>query len=309
MLRLLLNAHSRLLVPRELKYFTSLPMTAADKNWSQPTIDESQYRTWLTSYFDGRSDLFDGIDLSDLVADILGSPRRDYRAPYVAAMNALAKRDGKVRWGEKTPKNLFYVDVLSEMFPEARFVYLVRDPRAVVNSMNAIKYYSKDATINACNWRQSATDGYALLCSEVPEAQRMVVRYEDLVANPELTMRALCRFLGEEYEPGILAFYERTESNMPKTIRSPLLKAPITENNAEKWRSVVPPEQIARIESVCGDAMRTFGYERDGRRLSPRGLLATQMRVWYWKWKRARGRDVRAAEICDDPFARYRSNK
>lgn len=306
MLRLLLNAHSRLFVPRELKYFPRVGLAPGDADWRRPAADRAEMERFVARYFEVRKTLFEDVDPQSLVDSILSSTTLDYRVPYVAAMNALTRHHDKVRWGEKTPANLFYCDILADMFPDARFVYIVRDPRAVVNSMNGIRYYSDDTALNARNWFQSATDGYELLVSSVPDSQRTVVRYQDLVSDPANTLRGLMAFLGEAYEPSMLSFYEDSKKHMPDQIRSPLVTAPVSKENAEKWRDQLDATQVAIIEDICGNAMDRFGFARESGGLSPLMRLRLRMKLAYWDRKRAARANIRSYEVAYKPFERLR---
>ncbi len=306
MLRLLLNAHSRLFVPRELKYFPRIRLAPGDVDWRGSAPDRPEMERFLRRYFNKRKALFEDIDLESLLDSVLSSATLDYRTPYAAAMNALAHHNGKVRWGEKTPANLFYCDILADMFPDARFVYIVRDPRAVVNSMNSIRYYSDDSALNARNWYQSATVGFELLATSVRDAQRTVIRYQDLVSDPQGTLQSLMSFLGEQYEPAMLSFYEDSKRHMPEQIRSPLVTAPVSKENAEKWRSQLSNGQVAIVEHICGDAMDKFGFARESNGLSTLAKLRLPIKMAFWDRKRAANADRRAYEVAYRPFEKMR---
>ena len=214
LVRLLLNAHSRLAVPSELKYLQTVSHHARLERWRDPGLSEGAYRDIVRAFLTRRREVFEEIGGDRLERLILADAERTPRAPYRIALEAWAQFHGKERWGEKTPRNLFYADVLADMFPGARFVYVARDPRAVVASMNRIAYFSDDTVLNALNARRSMCEGLTHLRASVPEAARIVVRYEDLVADPEREARRLCRFLAEPFEPAMLGFHRRAAEFM-----------------------------------------------------------------------------------------------
>jgi len=109
----------------------------------------------------------------------------------------------KQRWVDGTPEYSFHICGLRKLFPQALFVHLLRDVRAVVRSMlnfhriaglqlvaneeEAYRYWFR--TVNAC------------LTAERAYGPSVVhrIRYADLIESPQSTMRSLLGFLGEPY--------------------------------------------------------------------------------------------------------------
>ena len=110
---------------------------------------------------------------------------------------------GKRIIADKTPNNVFIVDRLREAWPDARFIYLLRHPAAIARSRQSVRgEHADDDKKNAALIRRYC---------EALEAARQTydghtVRYEDLTADPERETRAICAFLGLEWEPGMLEY-------------------------------------------------------------------------------------------------------
>lgn len=230
---------------------------------------------------------------------VLAENDRTIRGPYRALLAHWAQTRGKERWGEKTPHNIFYVDVLVDMFPDARFIHVVRDPRAVAQSMNASSYYSGETIFNALNWRKSIRDGEALFQDHLRPEQHHTVRYENLVRQPESTLRSVCAFLGESFEPQMLRFYETAERDMAGQIRTPSIAGPVTEEAVSKWRERLVHAAVAIIERLCGEEMEAYGYPPtvDRRRSSLWNPPTVLFKVLYWQWKVWRHRHRRGYEV------------
>ena len=141
----------------------------------------------------------------------------------------LASEQGKTWWADKTPDYVTYMIVLQGLFPGCRFLHLVRDGRAVVRSMETHPGYRWLASAGEISWVPAAYNGYHTsvpVLESIPrsafatlwrrrvrraqeQAARLVpgtyreVRYEDLLAEPEATLRGLSSFLelekGEEW--------------------------------------------------------------------------------------------------------------
>jgi hypothetical protein len=124
-----------------------------------------------------------------------------------------------------------------------------------------------------------------------------LVRYEDLVRGPETTLKEICRFLGEDFDPGMLRFHEDAfvhVSDFDGPVHAKLGRQP-RESDAERWRTEGPRLRILLFESVAGAAMDLVPNPRRfdglGRRLAPLvGLLYRS----YCAALRTRDRALRA---------------
>lgn len=110
-------------------------------------------------------------------------------------------RSGKRIIVDKTPGNAFVWQRLAECWPAARYVFLLRDPRAMVASLHRAH---PDRTTDA--------DAHEVLryCQGVEAARAKLagttVRYEDLTRDPQTTFQDLCRYLDVEFEPAMLDY-------------------------------------------------------------------------------------------------------
>jgi sulfotransferase family protein len=115
----------------------------------------------------------------------------------VAAYRDVASPDAQPRmWAEKTPLNEFQIRRLAP-FTNARFIHLVRNPLASLSSLR--KTYVKHRLRPFDAARQAATIARSLDAAD-RHRQRfadryLVVRYEDLTAEPESEMKRVCQFL------------------------------------------------------------------------------------------------------------------
>jgi hypothetical protein len=122
-------------------------------------------------------------------------------------LGAIAKREGKQRWGEKSPAHIFRLPEIRSCFPNAQIVHIIRDPRAVVSS--AIKAFG-DGKFN--DWNVYRAARYWVRCARIHSQQQSgntsdlytLVRYEDFVNQPEETVRSISSFLGIKFVPEML---------------------------------------------------------------------------------------------------------
>lgn len=109
----------------------------------------------------------------------------------------------EVYWIEHTPHNRERIESFQAIFPDAKFIHLVRDPRAVYASMHKLpRWNSKDPVGFSLRWNVAQTHGY-LGVSKVKNAGTWV-RYEDIVLSPEDTLRRLADFIGYEFQAELL---------------------------------------------------------------------------------------------------------
>ena len=119
------------------------------------------------------------------------------------ALNPLAKP----RLGDKTPPYIQIVPELAELYPNARFVHLIRDGRDVAISFLDAGFYDKGGRFfsdgRSFEWTSAIRPGCRYRQSRY-STQIMDVRYEQLVFDPEGTLTQICAFLGESFEAGML---------------------------------------------------------------------------------------------------------
>lgn len=293
LLRLILNAHPRIAIPEEMEFFN--PWMAA--HWRDAAPDREAFRARTRWYLRTKlpEHAFEGVDLTTLEAAIVDrAPAYDWRALYAGALKWWASCHGKARWGEKTPGNLFYVDTLQAMFPDAQFIHLVRDPRPGVQSMQKASFFGDDPVINALNRRKYLREGLRRDAT-MPSDQWMRIRYEDLLTDPGATVRSLCAFLGEAFAPPMLTYHEDAEQYMSKAAATDFNRAarrPIDPSRATAWKDSLSPSDAAAIDAICRSQMDALGYAPSGHSPSLLGRAELIAKSLFWRY---------ADSTCDAP--------
>lgn len=93
----------------------------------------------------------------------------------------------------------------------------------------------------------------------------MTVRYEDLLSNPEKTLKQVCAFLELDFESQMLEFYsnDQTISNARRIKDWTNLAKPLLRNNFNKYRKNLLENEIRWVENICRRGMLFFGYQPD----------------------------------------------
>lgn len=172
--------------------------------------------------------------------------------------------DGGTQWiGNKKG---VYAEVaglyLKQVFPDAKFVFIVRDPRDAVPSIVSKLNYSPARAA-----RQIVRRGIYIssMCDKFPEDFHFL-RYEDLVIDPLPTCERLCKFLDLEPSPRMLDFHKVNREGArllgdKKTIHQHT-RGPLNPTLVERWRRDLPARKadLAEIEAPTTSFMARFGY-------------------------------------------------
>ena len=169
---------------------------------------------------------------------------------------------------EKTPDHVRYIDVIHRLFPEARFVMMVRRPEDVVESMLAAgkdwgrNWAPRSALRAAWRWRRAMKEGMAQL-EAVTADKKLLIRYEDMKRNPqELTQRIL-EFIGIDASPEIAARLCESPAELNKyghfaRISGQTVQEPAAFKRNRKGK--LSPFKNLMIRLISRNHARQFGY-------------------------------------------------
>ena len=173
------------------------------------------------------------------------------------------RQHGKTIWGQKTPRFVRYGELLRAAYPQAKFIHVVRDSRAVVSSLMRSDVHQSNAYFGAQRWVKDVKAGLAL--KERYPTDVLEVRYENLVSKPEAVLHEVCSFLGLHFHPAVLDYQEtsaREYGGYYDKVHSNLKQAPDT-SRIEAWRKHLSVKEIAVVELFCGEVMQRLGYPPD----------------------------------------------
>ncbi len=203
-----------------------------------------------------------------------------YRQVYAWLMRF--QGDGDLRLAEKTPRNSFIIPFLAQVFPEAKFIHIIRDGRDVALSLSQKPWYNKELNgstmrepggylcgstprfwvesyrhdefkttdnIHRCIWLwrryiEAASEG---MNSLLPE-QRYELKYEDLVMNP--------------HDEGIrlLDFLDINKDNSRSIFQQHLIKQARLDS-VGKWQSDLSQKDVAKIRKEASICLEKYDYK------------------------------------------------
>lgn len=268
-LRTVLDAHPALAVAHEARFVAPLGVRRA--RYERPdgfaadrlVADLAADRAVRTNLELTEADLWDALAAP-------GTPVADFPDAVRRVFALWAGRRGKARYGDKFPGYVLRMPLLAGLFPEARFVHIVRDGRDVALSSMAVAAggggAESDPVALALSWVARVTAGRDAGAALGP-GRYHEVRYEALVGEPEQVVRGLCRFLDLDYDPVMLDVPGRAgdAAAVPAKVRANPRHARLAEPlsaGTRSWRSGMAPTDLAAVEVVAGDLLGALGYDR-----------------------------------------------
>lgn len=193
----------------------------------------------------------------------------------------------KTRFLDKTPRYYAIIPELRRIFPEARFIFLIRNPLAVLSSVfEAWATRSGGHYSLRCDYLHDLLAGPVALAAAIakPGPHDSVIRYEDLVAAPELQLERLCGSLGLDFDPAMVAYGNgplagrRWRYGDQGTVYAERKPIP---TRVERWRKILGGSQNAGdvgrsyLQKLGRELIEKLGYDfdilRDGLGPSPNG--------------------------------------
>ncbi|MFC7531090.1 sulfotransferase family protein [Actinoplanes sp. GCM10030250] len=296
MLQLMLHAHPRIALPPESRFL----LPAYFRRHEFGDLSESAQRRNLALWITSTAHFGDlGLDIEAVVEAIAAAPPT-LGSALGTVFKMYADRFGKPRWGDKRPAYLRNLRIILRLFPDAQIINIMRDGRDCVASLRETPWAPADLGEMIDYWARSA-DASLRAAREYPADVFHQVRYEDLVADPEPHLRAICDFLAEEYDPAMAHPSELAPVAVPeyKTWHA-LTRSEVTTARVSSWQSRLTEDQVRRCEAVFGDRLTRFGYQ-----LSTVGRRTPRVRATR-TWLTVRDRLGPARERAEDVRVRLR---
>lgn len=268
LLRLMLNAHSDLCIPGETHFLPDLfaqddasttPAAVRDTivgsaRWENFHLDEAE--------LEARLEALTPFSISQAV-------REFYKL--------CAARSNKSRWGDKTPPYRGAMAKIQRHLPEASFIHLIRDGRDVCLSYRGLWFGPGDDVKDQAHfWVRQVLNAR----EQAKQVSRyMEVKYEDLVQQPESTLKRISDFLDLEYEGSMLNYDQTAEETLSELVAqyrvgsARMVSAEdfmrIHKRTQHKpdpsrigvWERDMSRKDLKLYEDIAGDLLHGLGYE------------------------------------------------
>jgi hypothetical protein len=205
---------------------------------------------------------------SDYVVDLAAFCQRSIDGWYLATARAQGQAAEPLRYFAEKHFPDGYAQLMRELYPEARELFLVRDFRDMIASMRAYNErksfgdFGREAAESETDWVADLRRGVVALRDAWRERGEPgnLVRYEDLVRQPELALPPILAYLGLDATPEIVA----------RLIAAAAPDAPALQGHGTaasprasigRWQQDLPPDLSAAVQVTFGDLLQEFGYE------------------------------------------------
>ncbi len=177
------------------------------------------------------------------------------------------KYQNKKKFLDKTPRYYLIIPELIEIFPKAKFIILIRNPLAVLNSI--LKTWVKNDWFSLENFKNDLLVAPAKLVDSVKQYPDVClpVKYEDFAADPKTTLESICKFLGISYLANMLDYGVRLNPEWKFGDSVGIYKAsrPFT-GSLDAWqRDLKSPQAnliaLSYLEALGEALIRDMGYD------------------------------------------------
>lgn len=248
LLRAMLNQHPQIAIPLEslfiIDYLRVDPMVPIDKI-KKLFVKEYEIKEWKLQI---TMEDFKGCQTS---LDLINKVHELYM-----------KKHQKTIWGQKTPRFIRDAVELKKIYPWAKFIHIIRDPRAVVNSLIESDAHRSNAYYGPMRWFNDVNLGLELKY-KYPDSV-LEVKYERLVIDPKGVLQEICNFLGVVFTEDLLNYYNSSRIEFNNKYFYRMVKnidKPPDISRIKAWKKSLSPKQITLIEIICAKTMQKFGYQ------------------------------------------------
>lgn len=268
LLRLILSGHSQLHVVPETWFIRPLVAALPLQGPLTPQQIDTAIFT-MASHYRWPDMNYSEQELRLDAAQLVGPALVDLiNLVYARQLRAASKR----RVGDKTPNYIHIVPELAALYPAAKFIHLIRDGRDVAISFverDWERYYER----RTFPWTLAMSRRRDLAKLPV-SSQILEVRYEDLTRDSESSVRRICAFLGEAYEPAMLE-WQTQQTLIPARERHihEKLARPASSESIGVWKTKLSWWECFLIEACLHDDLLDLGYDLKYRATAVRPLL------------------------------------
>jgi len=258
-LRAIFDAHSMTAVPSETGWYHGFEQ--AERKAFEQQADKRKY---------GIAMIYNSEQISTIITNreafealVPESPSWDDL--FVAVLTAYRESRGRNRVGEKTPSHISHMVRLAKIYPNAKFIHIIRDPRAVVSSYVKAPHYingNGKNPIRAIQKWTNALERHREAQKTLAPERYTTVTYESLVTDPRPELDRLCAFLDLPFEEEMLEFSKRAEMGfVHDTNNRAGLQQALHAGSVDKWKKAFTPQEIELVEELCKAGMEEFGYQ------------------------------------------------
>ncbi len=194
---------------------------------------------------------------------------------------------------DKNPIHGLLIPLVQEIYPEAKFIHLIRDYRACANS---VLKFRKSISSSTLGFRWLLSNQAIEKAIPTPH----LIRYEDLLTNPKQELSQLCPFIGIDFSEHMIQFHtsldkalknyvDQAKSEEIRQLRTEGLgkihaniARPINPTFIDKWKSQLTPQSIKELDKICSFYGSKYGYHGITKEFPEKSI---PIRIRFFKFK------------------------
>lgn len=293
LLRTLLDAHPEIKVPPEYPVLLNLYKEFGKCKIFSPELKKRFFeafkerlasQNWQYSYLE--------INETSLLRDLEALPESSsfgdvFKLFYLHYTSIFPHKQAIKAIGDKNPIFATYGWRLKRIFPDARFIYIVRDYRDNFLSVRKFSFEAPVVALQAYRWKYVVRKALDFKL-QYPD-QTLIIRYEDLVDNPEMVLRQVLTFLGMKWDSQMLDYYKYVEVVKEKYDKELLelfhknLGNPVNKSTIGQWKISLSKKEIQMADFVIGEWAVKMRYERVFNKRNPGLFFRSAMwQIYGW---------------------------
>jgi len=280
----LIGAHSQCIVTPESQFkidcYSKEEETSFDPKKAFKKIQNTKrFEIWDTDISFTETELSQINNYPDLILEIVNKYN----------INKQHKTTAKI-WVDHTPINVEHVDLLKKIYPNAKFLHIIRDGRGVAASYKNVSWGPKAMQDIANHWLKKLAYGFAYEARYPKDI--LSVRYEDLLLDTEVTVKKITDFAGIEYEQNMLDANGLIVPSYTKH-QHELVGKKADQSRIRAWEKTLSKREIEIFEYATRNMLHLLDYNTIFSR--PRGekkreriifILDQKYKKFITKWKK-----------------------
>lgn len=281
LLTTLFNAHPNVRIAPEFPILLPLYQRFRRvKDWDEKAIRSFADHLFKKYVFNNRTLDNYHLDQEAYTNDLLELQHKGTVQDFLKTINyhafSVYDKGKTLRIGDKNPLYSIFAKRLLRIFPEAKFICIIRDYRdnfVSIRKLSELKMEAPVLSLQVYRWKYALRE-FVRCNKKYPERFR-IIRYEDLVTDQERVVRELFGFIGIPYDPSVFQFYQKKEETID-SYKNPLIEKfhgslmnPVNTSRMNLWKKELTPAQVRIADQIAGKYADRFGYERENKAFHP----------------------------------------
>lgn len=269
LLRLMLNSHSKIVVPPEsgfIQWWFNKYHSLNQNSFSNKTVLDS----FVNDILNSRKIEDWNLTKNNLTQIINNKKPRNFAqaCALVYQLYGINQKKNNFIFGDKNNYYINHMELIETIYPSAKFIHLIRDGRDVACSYIDLAKIKTDSIYKPIlplkieaitkQWSENVIN----IDTFISERNGIKIRYEDLILETEKTLLKITNFLNVDYSSQMLSYYKKENHDEPQSTIDWKQKTmtKVDKTNVYKYKYLLTQEQINIFNSIAGNVLEKNGY-------------------------------------------------